>query len=79
MMEICRAAIETCVWPLFEVVDGEWVLNYEPKNKLPVTEYLKLQGRFDHLFAPGNEWLIERIQNDIDNRWKELKYRCYAL
>ena len=78
MMDICKAAIETCVWPLFEVVDGEWILNYKPKNKLPVTEYLKLQGRFSHLLKPENEWLIERIQNDIDNRWKELKYRCHT-
>ena len=79
LMDICKSAVETCIWPLFEVVDGEWVLNYEPKNKLPVTEYLKLQGRFDHLFAPGNEELIERIQDDIDRRWEELKYRCNAV
>ena len=79
MMDICKVAVETCVWPLFEVVDGEWTLNYEPKNKLPVTEYLKLQGRFDHILKPGNEWLLERIQNDVDMRWRELKYRCQAL
>ena len=79
LMDICKAAVETCIWPLFEVVDGEWVLNYEPKNKLPVTEYLKLQGRFKHLLAPGNERLIENIQEDIDRRWEELKYRCNAI
>jgi pyruvate ferredoxin oxidoreductase beta subunit len=76
LMEICKAAVETCVWPLFEVVDGEWVLNYEPKQKLPVTEYLKLQGRFKHLLAPGNEPLLEQIQDDVDRRWEELKARC---
>ncbi|MDR1798251.1 MAG: pyruvate ferredoxin oxidoreductase [Clostridiales Family XIII bacterium] len=76
LMEICKAAVETCVWPLFEVVDGEWVLNYEPKQKLPVTEYLKLQGRFKHLFQPGMEPLLERIQDDVDHRWEELKGRC---
>ena len=79
LMAICKAAVETCVWPMFEVVDGEWVLNYEPKNKLPVTEYLKLQGRFKHLFKPGNEALIESIQDDVDKRWEELKYRCNAV
>jgi pyruvate ferredoxin oxidoreductase beta subunit len=79
LMALCKAAVETCVWPLFEVVNGEWVLNYEPKNKLPVTEYLKLQGRFDHLLKPGNEALIESIQDEIDRRWEELKYRCNAV
>lgn len=76
MMEICRLAVETCVWPLFEVIEGEWVLNYEPKNKLPIEEYLKVQGRFKHLFEPGNEELIEQIQDGVDERWEELKYLC---
>jgi len=79
LMDICKAAVDTCVWPLFEVSEGEWVLNYEPKVKLPVTEYLKTQGRFDHLFKPGNEELLERIQDDVDKRWEELKYRCNAV
>ena len=79
LMDICKAAVDTCVWPLFEVSNGEWVLNYEPKNKLPVTEYLKLQGRFDHLFKPGNEELLERVQDEVDKRWEELKYRCNAV
>ena len=55
LMHICKMAVETCVWPLFEVINGEWILNYEPKNKLPVEEYLKTQGRFKHLFKKGNE------------------------
>lgn len=76
LMEVCKLAVDTCVWPLFEVVDGEWVLNYEPKNKLPVTEYLKVQGRFRHLFTKGNEHLIEKIQDGIDQRWEELKSLC---
>ena len=79
LMDICKAAVETCIWPLFEVINGEWVLNYEPKNKLPVSEYLKMQGRFEHLFKPGNEALIERIQDEVDSRWEELKYRCNAV
>ena len=79
LMDICKAAVESCVWPLFEVIGGEWVLNYEPRNKLPVAEYLKLQGRFKHLFKPGNEALLELIQDDIDRRWEELKYRCNAV
>jgi pyruvate ferredoxin oxidoreductase beta subunit len=73
IMKVCRAAVETCVWPLFEVINGKWILNYEPKNKLPVEEYLKLQDRFKHLFKPGNEDLLAEIQSDVDNKWEELK------
>ncbi len=60
--EICKLAVETCVWPLYEVIDGVWHLSYEPKNKRPVEEYLRLQGRFRHMFKPGNEWMIEAAQ-----------------
>ncbi|MDR0595949.1 MAG: pyruvate ferredoxin oxidoreductase, partial [Clostridiales Family XIII bacterium] len=78
LMDICKAAVDSCVWPLFEVIDGEWVLNYEPKKKLPVEDYLKMQGRFKHLFKPGNEHLIEQIQDGVDRRWGELRNLCGA-
>ena len=76
LMDVCKAAVETCVWPLFEVIEGEWVLNYEPKSKLPVEEYLSLQGRFKHLFQKGNKHLIQEIQDGVDQRWEELKSLC---
>ena len=76
IMDICKAAVETCYWPLFEVVEGKWILNYEPKNKLPIEEFLKSQGRFKHLFKPGNEHLIEQFQEEVDRRWEELQYLC---
>lgn len=76
LMEICKAAVQSCVWPLFEVENGKWKLNYEPKDKLPVVEYLKMQGRFSHLFKPGNEWMIEEYQKEVDRKWEELKVLC---
>ena len=57
--EICRLAVDTCIWPLYEVENGEYHLTYMPKKKLPVEEFMKLQGRFRHCFKPGNEWTIE--------------------
>ena len=74
--EICKAAVETCVWPLFEVIRGEWILNYRPGYKQPVEEYLRMQGRFKHLFKPENEHLIAEIQADVDARWEELLELC---
>lgn len=76
IMEICRLGVETCYWPLFEVVEGRWILNYEPKRKLPVEDFLKKQGRFKHLFRPENEYLLEAFQTEVDRRWEELKFRC---
>jgi len=76
LMAITKAAVETCVWPLFEVEDGRWTLNYEPKQKRPVEEYLKPQGRFAHMFRPGNEWMVEEYQQEVDRRWEELLKLC---
>lgn len=76
LMLICKLAIETCVWPLYEVEDGVWKLNFKPKKKLPVEDYLKPQGRFKHLFKKGNEHLIEEIQQDVDRRWEALLKKC---
>ena len=76
VMEICRLAVETCYWPLFEVDHGKWILSYRPKNKLPIEDFLRPQGRFKHLFKPGNEHLIALFQQEVDRRWEDLLYRC---
>ncbi len=76
VMKICKLAVETCYWPLFEVEHGKWRLTYEPKKKLPIEEFLKEQGRFKHLFKKGNEDLIAQFQAEVDRRWEDLQYRC---
>ncbi len=76
IIDVCRSAVETCYWPLFEVVNGKWILNYKPKNKLPIEDFLKRQGRFKHLFKPGNEQFIEAFQQEVDRRWEELLEKC---
>lgn len=76
IMDMCKLAVETCYWPLFEVVDGKWILNYKPKTKLPIEEFLKPQGRFKHLFAKGNEELIVQFQKEVDERWEQLLQFC---
>ena len=72
LMLINKLAVETCYWPLYEIIDGRYVVNYKPANKQPVSEWLKLQKRFKHLFAPGNEWMIEEIQKEVDEKWERL-------
>ena len=76
IMKICKLGVETCYWPLFEVEHGKWMLNYEPKKKLPIEDFLRPQGRFKHLFKKGNEHLIEQFQAEVDRRWEELQFRC---
>ena len=76
LAEICRLAVDTCVWPLYEIEGGVWRLTYEPRRKLPVEEFLSKQGRFRHMFRKGNEWMILKTQEYVDEQWEKLLQRC---
>ena len=70
--EVSILAVETNIFPLYEVEDGvRYAINHEPR-RLPVQEYLSKQGRFRHL----KEAEIKHIQNDVDGEWEKLKYRA---
>lgn len=72
LMNINKLAVQTCYWPLYEVVDGKYKITYKPAKKLPIEEFLKPQKRFKHMFKPGNEWMIEEFQKEVDRRYQEL-------
>ena len=76
MAKICKLAVDTCYWPMFEVDHGKWIINYEPKKKLPIEDFLRPQGRFKHLFKKGNEHLLELFQAEVDRRWEELQAKA---
>ncbi|HZO97967.1 MAG TPA: thiamine pyrophosphate-dependent enzyme [Gaiellaceae bacterium] len=75
---ILDAAVESCFWPLYEVVEGRHRLTYEPRRRLPVERWLEGQTRFAHLLRPENRALVERIQTQVDADWAELAARCDA-
>ena len=72
LMTINKLAVQTCYWPLYEVVDGKYKITNKPAKKLPIQEFLRPQRRFKHMFKPGNEWMIEEFQKEVDRRWQEL-------
>jgi len=78
-MEIARLAVETCIWPSYEVENGVYKINVKPREKKPVTEFLKLQGRFKHLFKPDNAYILEEIQKDVDEKWLLLQRRAESV
>jgi pyruvate ferredoxin oxidoreductase beta subunit len=74
-MEISRLAVDTCFWPLFEVENGKLRITRKPKQKLPVADWLKKQGRFRHLFRDENRHIIDEIQEGVDHNWEWLLKR----
>ncbi|KAF0157430.1 MAG: pyruvate ferredoxin oxidoreductase beta subunit [Syntrophaceae bacterium] len=69
---LSRLAVNTSFWPLFEIENGKTRVTYIPKDKRPLREFLRPQGRFAHLFQPENEWIIEKSQAKIDADWSAL-------
>ncbi len=74
-VEISKLAVETCFWPLYEVVNGKLKITYKPKNKLLITEWFKKQARFKHLAGKEYAPLLAEIQKDIDEDWDNLLKR----
>ncbi len=78
-IEIAKLAVQTCIWPLYEVVDGEYELTAESKmiadgkvEKKPITDWLNSQGRFRHLKEERWAPVVEDMQKQLDKNWEKL-------
>jgi len=68
-IEIARLGVQSGVWPLYEIVDGEsFKLNYKPRELKPVSEYIKPQARFRHITDDE----IENVQAETTKNWDTL-------
>jgi len=64
-VKIARMAVQTNIFPLYEVEDGlRYTINYKPREYL-VREYFRLQGRFRHL----TEQDLDQIQQMVNEDW----------
>ncbi len=68
-IEVARLAVETNFFPLYEVIDGKFVLTQEYKHPKPITEYIQYMKKFQHL----NEYEIADIQQMVNQKWERLK------
>ncbi len=71
-VELARLAVETGIFVLYEITNEnpmKPVVTKQLAKRKPVEEYLKLQGRFRHLFKPEkNQDIIDKIQSDVDRK-----------
>ncbi|MHA1747024.1 MAG: thiamine pyrophosphate-dependent enzyme [Promethearchaeota archaeon] len=73
--EIGRLAVNSGMWILWELENGEFRLRGKSKRlidkekRIPVKDYLKKQGRFKLL----NDEDFQFLQDWVDNNWKELE------
>ncbi|MCK9364334.1 MAG: thiamine pyrophosphate-dependent enzyme [Syntrophales bacterium] len=61
-------AVETKIFPLYEIIDGtQYRITHEPQG-IPVSEYTKIQGRYRHF----KDEEIASFQRQVDADWEEL-------
>jgi len=71
-IQLSRLAVDTCYWPLFEIENGQTRITVTPREKKPLVDFLKPQGRFKHLFQPAGEGLLREAQAQVDAGWERL-------
>ncbi len=67
-IELGRLAVQTGIFPLYEIENGRYKMNVNPTRLKPVQDYLKLQGRFSHL----SEDTIRKIQDRVNREYAKL-------
>ncbi|RLI98532.1 MAG: hypothetical protein DRO99_00490 [Candidatus Aenigmatarchaeota archaeon] len=68
-VKVSRLAVETGMWVLYEIENGQLRITHRVANRKPVGEYLKIQGRFKHL----NDADIDVIQKYVDSEFERLE------
>jgi pyruvate/2-oxoacid:ferredoxin oxidoreductase beta subunit len=74
VIEVCRAAVRTNYFPLWEAEDGKPKFTVEVANPKPVTELTKLMRKFSHLDEKG----LNDLQNTVNERYSLIKALCEA-
>ncbi len=69
-----RLAVETGIFPLYEVEHGNYRMTVQVPKLRPVKDYLRLQGRFRHLRDPE----INLIQRYTQAQYELLLEKCQA-
>jgi pyruvate ferredoxin oxidoreductase beta subunit len=66
-IKVARLATESGLFPVFEAEAGEVTSATPIRHRVPVTDYLRLQARYAHLFRPEERAdVIARIQASAD-------------
>ncbi|MBN1539985.1 MAG: 3-methyl-2-oxobutanoate dehydrogenase subunit beta [Candidatus Thermoplasmatota archaeon] len=68
-VKICREALSSRSFALYEIENGEYTINMKPK-KTPLKDYLLKQGRFKHM----PQSLIDELESELDRNWEHLLF-----
>lgn len=74
-IEVAKLAVQSKVFPLYEVIDGQYFLSRKVAKPKPITDYFKIQRRFRHL----TDAEVQKIQARVDFEYEELLKKCVQV
>ena len=75
-VKLARLAVQNGIFPVYEVENGEkYTQTIKVKDKKPIDDYFKLQGRFRHL-KPAD---IQAMQAETDKEWERILKKAARL
>lgn len=74
-IQMARLAVQTRYFPLYEVERGKYKMSVSPLPK-PLDDFLRMQGRFNHLFQSQYAAELTALKNQVEQRWAALQELC---
>ncbi|MCL2028813.1 MAG: thiamine pyrophosphate-dependent enzyme [Deltaproteobacteria bacterium] len=65
-----RLVVKSRAFPLYEVIDGQYIISQKVENPIPLADYLKPQGRFRHLTEEDIARISERLNLEYEHLLK---------
>jgi pyruvate ferredoxin oxidoreductase beta subunit len=75
-IKLARLAVQTRYFPLYEVDHGNYKLTTKVLKPLPIEDFLRPQGRFQHLFKPENEAVLKELAQRVEDNWNRITRLC---
>jgi pyruvate ferredoxin oxidoreductase beta subunit len=74
-IQMGKLAVQTRYFPLYEVEKGKYKLSINPHVE-PLEKFLRMQGRFKHLFQPQYADELNALKTQVDQKWAALQELC---
>jgi pyruvate/2-oxoacid:ferredoxin oxidoreductase beta subunit len=71
-ISVCRAAVRTNFFPLWECEDGQYRITQKVSKPKPIGDFTKLMGKYRHM----DETMLGTLQGIVDKRFKTLQALC---
>jgi len=75
-MRLAKLAVQTTIFPLYEVEKGKYRLSMKVRKPVAIEEYMKLQRRFRHILRPERKDELEAIRQGVKENWERILRLC---